>query len=167
MATLMDQRVRLQGTLAEFSSQLYKSLSTKEDEMLKTTGPMSSKIANPSMSLVPWLETQAEVTGCHQEFARMNTLMLGFAADSNRFLISFTYYAHATTFSGQFTSPVIMEQGKRFPIFYNPLNPQENRQSESGTTLSRVTRRSPLFALGIAGSIVISLLYLAMMYGCN
>lgn len=163
----MDEPVRSRGALAEFSSQLYKSLRTREDEMLKTTGPMASKIANHSRSLVPWLETQAEVTGCHYEFARMNTLMLGFAADSNRFVVSFTYYAHATTFSGRLISPVIMEQGMRFPIFYNPLNPQENRQSESGTTLSPVTRRSPLFALGIAGSILISLLYLAMMYGCN
>jgi hypothetical protein len=56
-----------------------------------------------------------------------------------------------------------MEQGEIFPIFYNPLNPQQNRQSESA---SPSTSRAPLFALGIAGSIVISLLYLAMMNGC-
>jgi hypothetical protein len=93
----------------------------------------------------------------------MNTLTLGIATDSSRFLISFTYYAHAKTFSGEFTSPVAMERGKTFPVFYNPLNPQQNRQSVSGST----ARTTPLFAIGIAGSIVISLLYLTMMRGCN
>ncbi|HUY82580.1 MAG TPA: hypothetical protein VMU92_12720 [Acidobacteriaceae bacterium] len=135
--------------------------------MPKTFNPMTTKAEEPFDSTVPWLETQAEVTACHYEFASMNTLTLGIALDSNRFLISFTYYAHAKTFSGEFTSPVAMEQGKTFPIFYNPLNPQENRQSESGATGSGLTGRNPLFAIGIAGSIVISFLYLAMMHGCN
>ncbi len=129
--------------------------------MNKTPNSIASKVVQPLDSSVPWLETQAEVTACHYEFARMNTLSLGIATEPNRFIISFTYYAHATTFSDELTSPVAMEQGKIFPIFYNPLNPQQNRQSGSPST-----SRAPLFALGIAGSIVISLLYLAMMNGC-
>jgi hypothetical protein len=117
-------------------------------------------------SSVPWLETQAQVTDCHYEFARMNTLTLGIAPDSYRFRISFTYYAHAKTFSGEFTSPVAMLKGGPFPVFYNPLKPQENRRTESGAG-SGLTDRNPLFAIGIAGSVVISLLYLAMMQSCN
>ncbi|MBB6143772.1 hypothetical protein HNQ77_001721 [Silvibacterium bohemicum] len=135
--------------------------------MINTVNSMAPKIGQPFDSPPPWLETQAEVTACHYEFARMNTLTLGIAPDSNRFSISFTYYAHARTFRGEFTSPVAMEEGKTFPVFYNPLNPQESRQSESGATGSGLTSRSPLFAIGIAGSVVISLLYLAMMHGCN
>jgi len=135
--------------------------------MINTSSSIVPEIDQPFDSSPPWLETQAEVTACHHEFARMNTLTLGIAHDRNRFSISFTYYAHAKTFSGEFTSPVAMEPGKTFPIFYNPLNPQENRQSESGTTESGLTGRNPLVAIGIAGSVVISLLYLAMMYGCN
>jgi len=130
--------------------------------MIKSPNFIASKIAQPLNSSVPWLETQAEVTACHYEFARMNTLSLGIATKPNQFIISFTYYAHAKTFSDEFASPVAMEQGKIFPIFYNPLNPQQNRQSESAST-----SREPLFALGIASSIVISLLYIAMMHGCN
>ncbi|MFY9936106.1 MAG: hypothetical protein WAK33_04520 [Silvibacterium sp.] len=135
--------------------------------MLKTFNPIITKTEEPFDSPVPWLETQAEVTECHYEFARMNTLTLGIAPEANRFSVSFTYCAHAQTFSGEFTSPVAMEQGRTFPVFYNPLKPQENRQSESGATGSGLTGRSPLFAIGIAGSVVISLLYLAMMQGCN
>jgi hypothetical protein len=131
--------------------------------MIKSPNFIASKIAQPLNSSVPWLETQAEVTACHYEFARMNTLSLGIATKPNQFIISFAYYAHATTFNDEFSSPVAMEQGEIFPIFYNPLNPQQNRQSESA---SPSTSRAPLFALGIAGSIVISLLYLAMMNGC-
>lgn len=135
--------------------------------MLKTSNPTTEKAEEPFDSPIPWLKTQAEVTACHYEFARMNTLTLGISPDLNRFTISFTYYAHAKTFSGEFTSPVAMEQGKTFPVFYNPLNPQENRQSEAGAVESSLTRGNPLFAVGIAGSVVISLLYLAMMRGCN
>ncbi len=133
--------------------------------MLKTSNPKAPGTAAPlDNATPPWLETQAEVIGCHNVFARMNTLTLGIATSSKRFRIYYTYYAYATTSSDEFTSPVAMEQGKTFPVFYNPLNPQENRQSVPGAVC---TSRNPLFALGIAGSIVISLLYLAMLHGCN
>jgi len=135
--------------------------------MINTSTSIAPEIDQPFDPSPPWLETQAEVTACHYESAGMNTLTLGIAPDSNRFSISFTYYAHAKTFSGELTSPVAMEQGRTFPIFYNPLNPQESRQSESGATGSGLTGRNPLVAIGIAGSVVISLLYLAMMHGCN
>ena len=79
----------------------------------------------------------------------------------NHFIVSFSYYAHAKTFCDKFTSPVAMEKGETFPVFYNPLNPQQNNPSEHPPA-----SRMPLFAVGIAGSIVISLLYLAMMIGC-
>ncbi|MGB6132907.1 MAG: hypothetical protein WBD32_00190 [Acidobacteriaceae bacterium] len=135
--------------------------------MLNTSSSMAAKTAELTDSTVPWLETQAEVTSCRYQFARLNTLTLGIATNSNRFLIAFTYYAHARTFSSEFISPVAMEQGKGFPVFYNPLNPQENRQSESESAGSGLTGGTPLFALGIAASLVISLLYLAMIHGCN
>ena len=129
---------------------------------MKTTNSIASPPTQPLDASVPWLETQAEVTGCRYEFARMNTLSLGIATSRNQFIISFSYYAHAKTFCDEFTSPVAMGQGETFPVFYNPLNPQQNSRSESAPT-SRV----PVFAYGVAGSIVISLLYLAMMGGCQ
>jgi hypothetical protein len=111
----------------------------------------------------PWLETQASVTACKYLFSRMNTLSLGVPADRNQFLISFTYYAHAKSYSGQFTSPTYLEQDARFPISYNPLNPQENSKSAASSPAGRI----PLFAVGIAGSVILSLLYLAFLRGCN
>jgi hypothetical protein len=164
LATLIDSLdARTSATNAEHRClRIDESATAREDGMIKTPNSIAPKIVQSANSSVPWLETQAEISGCRYEFARMNTLSLGIATDSNHFLISFTYYAHATTFSGEFTSPVAMEKGKTFPIFYNPLNPQQNRQSEQVPTSG-----TPLFAVGIAGSIVLSLVYLSLMHGCN
>jgi hypothetical protein len=129
--------------------------------MIKTNSSIASTIAQPDSASVPWLETEAEVTACRYEFARMNTLSLGIATRPNQFIVSFSYYAHAKTFCDEFTSPLAMGKGETFPVFYNPLNPQQNSRSEQAPT-----NRVPLFAFGIAGSLVISLLYLAMMSGC-
>ena len=131
--------------------------------MMNTTNSIAPTAATqPFDASVPWLETQAEVRGCRYEFARMNTLSLGIATRPNQFVVSFNYYAHAKTFRDEFTSPVAMGKGETFPVFYNPLNPQQNSRSEAAPT-SRV----PPLAYGVAGSIVISLLYLAMMGGCQ
>jgi hypothetical protein len=129
---------------------------------MNTNNYTESPPAQPLDPSVPWLETQAEVTACRYEFARLNTLSLGIGTRPNQFTVSFSYYAHAKTFSDEFTSPVARGKGETFPVLYNPLNPQQNSRSESAPT-SRV----PVFAYGVAGSIVISLLYLAMMGGCQ
>jgi hypothetical protein len=92
----------------------------------------------------------------------MNTLTLGIPTGSGPFLISFSYYAHGKTYSGDFTSPTYLEQGATFPIFYNPLAPQQNSKSAAAATA-----RLPLFTIAIACSILLSLLYLGMMHGCN
>jgi hypothetical protein len=92
----------------------------------------------------------------------MNTLTLGVPTGSGPFLISFTYYAHGKTYSDEFTSPTYLEQGATFPISYNPLAPQQNSKSAATPT-----GRLPLFTIAIAGSILLSLLYLSMMHGCN
>jgi hypothetical protein len=138
------------------------SANARANGATKTQSSSASNLTQPFDSSVPWLETQAEVTACRYEFARMNTFSLGIVTSPNRFMVSFSYYAHAKTFCDQFTSPVAMGNGETFPVFYNPLNPQQNSRSESAPT-SRV----PLFAYGVAGSIVISLLYLAMIGGCQ
>jgi len=113
---------------------------------------------NPEPS---WQETQARVTACKYEFAAPTTLSLGIPSDKH-FLITFTYYAHAKTYTGEFASPTYLEQGALFPITYNPLAPQQNSKSASAPTT-----RTPLFAIGIAGSIILSLLYLTYLRGCQ
>jgi hypothetical protein len=110
----------------------------------------------------PWLETRAKITACKYQFARMNTLTLGIPPDKNRFLITFAYYARGKTYTDQFTSPTYLEQGKTLPLSYNPQDPQQNDKSASSPTTG-----TPLFAIGVAGSVILSILVLAYMRGCN
>jgi hypothetical protein len=114
-----------------------------------------------STAKAPWLETQAKVTACKYEFGAGHALAFG-VPTSKHFLITFTYYAHGQTFTDRFTSPTYLEQGDTFAITYNPLAPQQNSKSAA-----EPTTKSPLFAIGIIGSIVLSLLWLAILHGCN
>lgn len=116
----------------------------------------------PGKDAPRWLETEAKVTACRYRFSGSNLLLLGVATDSNHYLISFSYYAHAKTYNDQFTSPVAIGQGETIIVRYNPLNPRENDKSAQSSTA-----RSPLFAIGIAGSVILSLLYLALVRSCN
>jgi hypothetical protein len=110
---------------------------------------------------LPWLETEAKVTACKYEFGAGQALAFGIPS-SKHFLITFTYYAHGKTYTGDFTSPTYLEQGQTFPVSYNPLNPQQNSKSASSPTT-----RTPLFTLAIGGSVVLSILFLVWMHGCN
>jgi hypothetical protein len=109
-----------------------------------------------------WIATQATVTSCRFQFARLNTFTLGIQT-GEKFRITFDYYAHGRLYSGEFQSPVAIAQNECIPIAYNPLDPQKNSRSVSPDIPST---HSPLIAIGIAGSIVLSLLWLGILRGC-
>jgi hypothetical protein len=111
----------------------------------------------------PWIATEATVTSCRFQFARMNTFTLGIQT-GEKFRITFDYYAHGRLYSDEFQSPVAIPQNERISITYNPLHPEQNSRT-SGPNASPT--RSPLIAVGIFGSIVLSLLWLAVMRGCS
>ena len=85
------------------------------------------------------METEARVTACHYEFARMNMFAFGIAKSTNRFTISFTYYAHGRAYSDNFTSPVARAQGETFSVSYNALTRISflNDNPESSDRLNR------------------------------
>ena len=113
----------------------------------------------------PWIAAEATVTSCRFQFARMNTFTLGIQT-GEKFRIAFDYYAHGRLYSDEFQSPVAIPQNERIPITYDPLHPERNsRTSESGPRARPM--RSPLIAIGIAGSVVLSLIWLTMMRGCS
>jgi hypothetical protein len=109
-----------------------------------------------------WFETQAKVTACKYQFARMNTLTLGIPTDTNPFLITFTYYAQGKTYTDQFTSPTYLEQGEILPLSYNPSDPQQNSKSAASPATG-----TSLFAIGVAGSVILSIIFLVYIGGCN
>lgn len=103
----------------------------------------------------------ATVTACEYEFGAGQALAFGIPT-SKHFQISFNYWVNGELHTGQFYSDVAIPQGHLFPISYNPSAPHEH--SKSGNTSST---RTTLFAIGIAGSVILSLLWLVMMRSCN
>jgi hypothetical protein len=110
-----------------------------------------------------WIATEATVTTCRYQSPGLSTLAFGFQT-TKKFSITFDYYAHGRLYSGEFQSPIAIPQNERIPITYNPLDPQQNSRSFIPRAAST---RTPLFAIGIAGSIVLSLIWLAILRGCN
>jgi hypothetical protein len=109
-----------------------------------------------------WIATEATVTSCRFQFARMSTFTLGIQTDE-KFRIWFDYYAHGRLYSDEFQSAVAIAQNEHIPITYNPLRPEQNSRT-SGPRSSPA--RSPLIAIGILGSIVLTLVWLTAMRSC-
>ena len=110
-----------------------------------------------------WIETEATVTTCRFQFARMNTFTLGIQTQ-DKFRITFDYYAHGILYSDEFQSPIAIAQNERIPVSYNPLDPKQNSR---GRASSAVPGRGSLVGFGIAGSIVLSLAWLLVIRGCQ
>ncbi len=112
---------------------------------------------------IPWIETEATVTTCGYEFGAGRALAFGLPS-SKHFRISYTYRAQAKTYTGEFSSAHAIAQGESIPLSYNPLAPQQN--SRSNSTAPQLGR-GPLLAIGVVGSVTLSLLWLTFMHGCS
>ena len=110
-----------------------------------------------------WIETSATITTCRYKFARLNTLTLGFPT-TRRFHLTFDYYAHGQLYSGEFQADHAIAQNESIPIRYNPFRPEQN--SLAGERMDVVASRGSLVIFGVAGSLVLSLLWLAVLRGC-
>ncbi len=110
-----------------------------------------------------WIATEATVTTCRYQFAGLGILAFGFSTQK-KFRITFDYYAHARLYSGEFQSDTAVPQNERIPLSYNPLDPKQNSRD---STISTPATKPPLLAIGITGSIVLSLLWFAILRGCR
>jgi hypothetical protein len=111
----------------------------------------------------PWIATTATVTTCRFQFAGLSSLAFGINL-REKFRITFDYYAHGRLYSDEFQSPIAIPQNETIPLTYNPLNPKENSRT-SGPASQSV--RSPLIAVGIIGSIILSLAWLMVLRSCS
>jgi len=114
-----------------------------------------------------WITTDATVTSCRFQFARMNTWTLGIQTEE-KFRITFDYYAHGKLYSDEFQSSVAIPQNTSVPIRYNPLAPEQNdRTSGPNRRSDNANPRRAQLIVGVAGSVVLSLLWLALLRGCR
>ena len=112
-----------------------------------------------------WIATEATVTSCRYQFRALSPLAFGFQL-GEKFRITFDYYAHGRLYSDEFQSPVAVPQNGRIPVRYNPLDPAQNDRSSSGTIAAPASRKAKL-TVGIVGSILLSLIWLAILRGCH
>ncbi len=112
-----------------------------------------------------WIATEATVTSCRYQFRALSPLAFGFQT-GEKFRITFDYYAHGRLYSDEFQSPVAVAQNERVPVRYDPLNPAQNSRSSGDTVAPPASRRARL-TVGIVGSVVLSLIWLAILRGCH
>lgn len=110
-----------------------------------------------------WITTTATITTCRYQSPGLGPLAFGFST-RQKFRVTFDYYAHGRLYSSDFQSPTAIPQNEQIPIAYNPLNPAENTRANSPTASQG---QPPLIAIGIAGSIILSLAWLAVLRSCH
>ena len=108
-----------------------------------------------------WPEAMAEVTACHYDVRAGRALLFGLTTKKH-FRISYNYLAEGELHTGECFSETALPQGTLFPIHYDPDLPRTHRSDADG----RPTR-IPLLAIGVAGSLLLSLFWLLMMRGCS
>jgi hypothetical protein len=114
-------------------------------------------------SAKPWPEALATVTACKYNFGAGRALAFGIPT-SKHFRISYNYFADDELHTGEFTSAKAIAQGHLFPIRYNPDAPHQNSHDATSSTPST---RGPILAVGIIGSIILSLAWFAVLRGCH
>lgn len=113
-----------------------------------------------------WIATEATVTSCRYQSPGLGTLAWGFST-RQKFRMTFDYYAHGQLYSGTFQSRVAVPQNERITLRYNPLAPAENDRDPAHQSTDAAQTRPPLFAVGIVGSVVLSLAWLLVLRGCQ
>ncbi len=111
-----------------------------------------------------WIPTEATVTSCVYQSRALSALSFGFQR-GERFRITFRYSVRGQGYSGEFQSAQPVPQNQRIGLAYDPLRPERNTR-DCGSGASPATR-TPLLAVGVAGSVILSLLWFSLIHGCS
>ncbi len=109
-----------------------------------------------------WPEAMATVLSCHYEMRAGRALAFGLPS-GRRFHITYNYWAGGELQEADCYTAKAMPQGSLFPIHYDPEMPLRNHHVHSTSGVQKV----PLIAIGICGSIVLSLAWLLVLRGCS
>ena len=107
-----------------------------------------------------WPEAMAEVTECRYDMRAGRALAFGLTSKKH-FRLLYSYRVGDDLFTGECFSETAQPQGSLFAIRYDPDLPHRNRSG------SDTPQRIPLLAIGVAGSIVLSLAWLLVLRGCS
>ncbi len=110
-----------------------------------------------------WPEAIATVLECRYDMRAGRALAFGLPSDKH-FRIRYNYYANGKHHEGEFYSATAIPQNTLFPIRYNPNLPADHIHGHSPT--ASPGRRVPI-AIGLLGSIILSLAWLAVLHSCH
>jgi hypothetical protein len=115
-----------------------------------------------------WPEAMATVTECKYDFGAGRALAFG-VPTSKHFRIKYNYWAtdaegEEVLHTAEYSSEKAVPQGHLFKVRYNPEAPHEN--AHEGAPAGGGGGRNPLIAVGIVGSVVLSMVWLLMLRGC-
>lgn len=114
-----------------------------------------------------WPEAMATVLSCHYETRAGRALAFGLPS-SRRFHITYNYWAQGELQEADCYSAKAVPQGSLFPIRYDPETPLQHHHAFSETSPPGTRIRTlPLLAIGVCGSVVLSLAWLLLMRGCQ
>ncbi len=119
--------------------------------------------SEPTTDNAAWPEVLATVTACKYDAGAGRALAFGIPT-SKHFRISYNYFVEDQIHTGEFTSATPIPQNTLFPIRYNPDAPHQNSHDASTAPQNP---RAPLLTIGIIGSIILSLAWLAILRGCH
>ncbi|MES2393664.1 MAG: hypothetical protein V4555_18645 [Acidobacteriota bacterium] len=108
----------------------------------------------------------ATVTSCRYDAGAGRALAFGIPS-SRHFSITFNYWVptpdgEPILHTGQFMSEKAIPQNTLFPIRYNPADPRQHSKNAP-----HATGRTPLLAIAIIGSIILSAAWLLILRSCN
>lgn len=109
-----------------------------------------------------WPEATATVTECRYDIGAGRAIAFGLPT-AKRFRIRYNYWAGSELRTGEFRSATAVPQGTLFPLNYNPDAPQEHVHDFAEPTAPR----TPMLAVGIIGSIILSLAWFLILRGCS
>ncbi|HEY4010457.1 MAG TPA: hypothetical protein VGM11_09930 [Acidobacteriaceae bacterium] len=115
-----------------------------------------------------WPEAMATVTACKYEFDAGRALAFGLPT-TRHFRITFNYWAPNAEdidelHTGELTSEKAMHVGTLFPIRYNANAPHETRAHSHEMA---PVGRTPILAIGLIGSVILSFVWLLILRGCH
>lgn len=106
-----------------------------------------------------WPEAMAEVTNCRYDVRAGRALAFGLTSKKH-FRVAYNYRVGEELRTGECFSETARPEGSLFQIHYNPDSPHINR------FISGSQHRAPLLTIGLAGSIVLTLVWLLVLRGC-
>ena len=110
-----------------------------------------------------WPTALATVTECHYDLRAGRALAFGLPS-SKHYRICYNYNASGQLHTGEFYSATAIPQNTLFPIRYDPAATHSHTHDRASTTPNP---RTAMLTIGLIGSVILSLVWCAVLRGCH